>query len=225
MQKRIKKGVSKLKNIRKRYYILFTLLIVFSAYNIMTLRGFYYTENYNGGVFAFMDKGYGYTDVDGWTYDENELLRSSACLPPGTIQDIDRANHRYFSILGTIVTMHGKWIGLHVGKYMILVDTWVPDGFAHKNYILGHPYYILRRYDTINYFGTEKEQSHMERKWEKMRKINGPDYDNMQRWLKKQNMYRRNTVIVYVVFTIGIAINAIRAIRRRKRKHITKTTS
>lgn len=78
----MKKIITKLKNMKTRYYILFTLLMIFSVYNTITLRGFFYAENHLFAMFGFMDKWHGYTNVGGRSVREADAMRSYVPDPP-----------------------------------------------------------------------------------------------------------------------------------------------
>lgn len=220
VKQKIKYFINKIKGMNKRYYLIFGMFVLFLLYNMITLRGLYYDKNedYGGGYFAFMDTWHGYTNVSGWTYDELELGRGYV----GQIydvHDVQEANHWYGSIFGTLVFMQWKWIGIHVGDYMILIDTWVPNEYYGEDHIFGHPYYTLRRYDSyweINEIRRCGETGSEDR-------IDNSQYHsrNIRHWIKNVDKYRRNTLIFYGIVVVVMIVLSVRMIwhRRRRQSH------
>lgn len=209
----------KLKELNKRYYILFAFLLLFSVYNTVTLRGFYYTENYPGGHFGCMDWWHGYTNVPNRTYPRESMQSSSGFVSqPETIHDISNGHEWYGSILGTVVFVKWKWVGLHFGNKMILIDTWVPDMFAYPNHILGHPYYILSRYSSEKYESSKEQSDEITEQWLEMSKT-GKEREQIQakyarQWMKNYKIYRRNTLIFYGVCLLAIVMGITVLIRK-----------
>lgn len=220
------KCISKLKKIKKRYFVLFGFLLLFSIYNTITLRGFYYTENYPHGRFGFIDWWHGYAnDVPNQTIPEEDQGRSY--IPgPETIHDISEAHEWYGSILGTVVFVKWKWIGLHFGDHMILIDTWVPYVFSETNHICGHPYYILHRYSNEK---QEMSQKQFERSLSKFSKEievanewQEERVQNVKLWMKNVKMYRIITIVCYIgiLFAIAGGVTVRQVKKRLKRRRL-----
>lgn len=99
---------------------------------------------------------------------EKRMQCEAMCLTPQNIHDTENAHEWYGSICGTIVFMKWKWVGLHFGDHMILIDTRIPDVFTGENHFGGHPYYILARFDNVDNYPTEDERDDKAYKfWEK----------------------------------------------------------
>lgn len=218
---RMKHIFRKLKELNKRYYVIFGVLILFFLYNIITLQGLYYDKNedYGGGYFALMDTWHGYTSVPGWTYDASKM--SSGYMPQVyDAHDTESANHWYGSILGTVVFIQWKWIGIHIGDYMILIDTWVPNEYYGEDHIFGHPYYTLRRYNS--YWEIKEIQRHGEADSEDRMSNSQRHNKNIHRWVKNVEKYRRNTVIFYGAVVVVVIVLVVRRIRHRRCQRLHK---
>lgn len=228
MKRNLKNIITNIQYIKKRYYILFTLLIVFSVYNTITLRGFFYAENDLFAMFGFMDKWHGYTNVVGRSVGETDA--TLGYVPdPKNIHDTGYAHEWYGSICGTIVFMKWKWIGLHLGDHMILIDTRIVDDcYTGENHFFGHPYYILTRFDKVDNYPTEDERGDkLLRKWEKRfgLKEDKKGLENADKFRKNVRKYRIYTGIFYTALVIGIIVMILLTVRRRKRKRVSGTTS
>ena len=71
-RKKMDRLISKIRGMKKRYYVIFGLLILFFVYNTISLRGFYYTKNSEYGYFGFMDWWQGSTNSVGHTLSADE---------------------------------------------------------------------------------------------------------------------------------------------------------
>lgn len=202
------KIITKIKGIKKRYYVIFGLLVLFFIYNTITLRGFFYTENCPVMFFGFMDSWHGYTDVPNRSF-KNEYDEGTGYVSaPSDIHDIENSNEWYGSIFGTVVFMKWKWIGLHVGDYMVLIDTWVPRSYAYDNHIFGHPYYSLYKYDSVNNYPTndEKRDKLSQRMVDEAKSIDSDLSKNGRHWENNYQKYRISTVIFYCIILVGIIV-------------------
>lgn len=219
LRKKMKTFLNKIKGMKKRYYVIFGLLAAFFIYNTITLRGFFY-DNYSLTFFGFMDSWHGYTDaVDRSFRDEFEGMRGYVA-EPSDIHDIENSREWYVSIFGTVVFMKWKWVGLHIGDYMVLIDTWVPRGYHLDNHIFGHPYYLLQKYDSVeNYpFGGEKKDEIMELIL-KYAKNPDPDASKKARhWGNNYKKYRAATIVFYCAVLVIIVVMVVMGIRRRKKR-------
>ncbi len=104
-----------------------------------------------------MDRWHGHTTAVNRKYEESNMGKGYLATPVD-IHDVKEAREWYGSIFGAVVFMKWKWVGLHLGDYMILIDTWMPDYYSGDQHILGHPYYILHRYDAVQNYPIEGDQ-------------------------------------------------------------------
>lgn len=229
IQEKVKKVLGKIGEMKKRHYVIFGLLVLFFVYNTVSLRGFYYARNDPMCFFGFMDRWQGHTTATNRSYGGREGM---GYVPdPADIHDTKEATEWYGSILGTVVFMKWKWVGLHVGDYMIMVDTWVPFYFRGDNHILGHPYYILRRYNAVKKYPLEDEEGNdLYQKWEEelgedavTGEISRSEWlKNKKFWDDNVNKYRITTIIFYSAVLLTVIAMIVRLIgkRRGKRKQI-----
>jgi len=177
-----------------------------------------------------MGRWNGYTTAVNRSYRESDQGKGYVAVPTD-IHDTKEAREWYGSILGTVVFMKWKWVGLHVGDYMILIDTWVPSYFSGDSHILGHPYYILHRYDSVKNYpieGDERNDKIFE-KWEKESELasvwggEGNKSQWLRQWSRRRNhwernvyLYRRMTIIFYCVILLIIVVLIIWLIGKRR---------
>lgn len=130
--------ITGLKGMKKRYYVILLLLLVFFAYNMLTLRGNYRVLNYHEAEFVFKGKQQCSSNIAGWSYDmiTEKKYTAEPYIASGE-------EEHYHAVLGTVIFVERKWLGLHVGNHMILLNTHMPKGFAGKNNIFGHMYIVL----------------------------------------------------------------------------------
>lgn len=150
---------------------------------------------------------------------------------PVDIHDTKAAREWYGSIFGTIVFMKWKWVGIHIGDYAIMINTSVPKGVIVGDHILGHPYYILEKFDSVDNYPTEDERDDKPwKEWEE--RFGGRDSFKKRQaivskraasWRKNENKYRLITRIYYCVILlsyIGMIVCLIRNWRRSKRRRL-----
>jgi len=225
-REKVKRLILKLRGVKKRYYVIFGLLVLFFAYNIVSLRGFYYARNDANCIFGFMDWWQGHTTAINRSYKDPGR---GYVEDPADIHDTKEATEWYGSILGTVVFMKWKWVGLHVGDYMILIDTWVPTWvpFDFDNHILGHPYYILHRYDSVKKYPLKDEKGvDLDQRWEEqlgktavIGEISHDEWlDDKKHWENNVGKYRRITIIFYCAILLIIVAVIVGAIGKRKRR-------
>lgn len=223
MKEAFNKAINKIMGIKKHYYVIFALLIIFSAYNTITLRGFFYAENAPLTFLGFMDRYNGYTNAVSRSFSEADS--GKGLVPsPENIHDVENAREWYGSILGTIVFMKWKWVGLHLGNHIILFDTGVPNVFCGDNHIFGHPYYILSRFDDIDNYPTDDERSDtiikkMEKRYGDISKWPNRDLDKAKKWLDNVRIYRIANILFYIMPLAGIITLVLTLVKRRICRH------
>ncbi|MCH5268438.1 MAG: hypothetical protein J1E62_08855 [Lachnospiraceae bacterium] len=222
LQEKMKGFLGKIKGVKKRYYVIFGLLVMFFIYNTITLRGFYYADNRWFTMFGFMDTWHGYTNAPN-TSAVNYYTSSGYVPAPSDIHDTENSHEWYVSIFGTVVFMKWKWVGLHVGDHMVLIDTWVPDAVCYDNNIFGHPYYILHKYDNIRSFPEDDGLpswvlEKLEKKFGASMRNSTDEAKKARIWMKNVGKYRRNTIIFYCTVLIIIVVAVVMGIRKRKKK-------
>ncbi len=213
----MKSILEKLKKLKKRYYILAVVIVMFLVYNSITLHGLYYVHEGScdqGGYFAFLKGGKGYTDVAGHSY----APPSGRSYFPrvNNVEDTAHADRGYLSIFGTVVFMPTEWIGIHIGNYMFLYDLWTPEDFWGDNQILGHPYYFTKRYERFVDFPKNQKLSGDART-----KRNKRWQHNSAKWSKYKIAYRVGTVAFYVILAGGIVVMWRKRRKAKKAKNAT----
>lgn len=127
--------------------------------------------------------------------------------------------------------MKWKWVGIHIGDYAIMINTSVPKGVIVGDHILGHPYYILEKFDSVDNYPTEDERDDKPwKEWEE--RFGGRDSFKKRQaivskrasfWRKNENKYRLITRIYYCVILlsyIGMIVCLIRNWQRSKRRRL-----
>lgn len=233
-REKINRHISKIRGMKKRYYVIFGLLILFFVYNTVSLRGFYYTKNSDYGFFGFMDWWIGYTNSASRSV-PRDGVGGDAPRTPRNIHDTDNGAYEWYgSIYGTIVFMKWKWVGIHIGDYAILIDTSVPKSVYVGDHILGHPYYILEKYDPVDNYPTDDERGEkVLKEWEErfggrgsFKKREAIVSKRAASWRKNEDKYRLITRIYYCVILliyIGMFVCLIRNWRRSKRRRLEET--